>query len=72
METTDIEQVTLVGNISMEDDVIQGSSTFIEEVETYMTYKIASFIDKYWFPVLIPIGLVGNTLSFLVMTKPKQ
>ena len=46
--------------------------TFMEEVKTYTTYKIATFIDTYWFFVLVPIGLVGNTLSFLVMVKPNN
>ena len=45
---------------------------FVEQVETYMAFKIANFIDTYWFPVLIPIGLVGNTLSFIVMIKPNN
>ena len=44
-------------------------NTSMEEVELYTIYKIAIFINNYWFPVLVPIGLVGNTLSFLVMTK---
>ena len=39
--------------------------TFMEEVTTYMTFKVEEFIAKYWFPVLIPLGLIGNTL-FLV------
>ena len=69
METTTIGQVTLLGKISMEENVTENLSTFMEEVETYMTFKVASYIDKYWFPTLIPIGLVGNTLSFLVMIK---
>ena len=47
-------------------------NTFLEEVEVYTIYKIATFINNYWFPVLIPIGLVGNILSFLVMTKPNN
>ena len=42
---------------------------FMEEVEAYTISKIADFINTYWYPVLIPIGLVGNTLSFLVMVK---
>ena len=46
--------------------------TFMEEVETYTSFKIANFISIYWFPVLIPIGLVGNILSFLVMIKPNN
>ena len=45
---------------------------FIDEVETYMTYKIASYINIYWFPILVAIGLVGNTLSFLVMIQPNN
>ena len=47
-------------------------NSFMQEVETYATYKIASYINDYWFPILVPIGLVGNTLSFLVMTKPNN
>ena len=35
-----------------------------------MTYKIASYINDYWFAVLVPLGLIGNTLSFLVMIRP--
>ena len=46
--------------------------TFLEEAATYMTYKVAKYIATYWFPVLIPLGLVGNTLSFLVMIRPNN
>ena len=46
--------------------------TFLQETEQYLTYKVAKYIQKYWFPVLIPLGLVGNTLSFLVMIKPSN
>ena len=35
--------------------------TFMEEVETYTSFKIATFLATYWFPVLVPIGVVGNT-----------
>ena len=46
--------------------------TFMEEVESYTIFKVAKFINIYWFPVLIPIGFVGNSLSFLVMIKPNN
>ena len=46
--------------------------TFIQEAETYMTFKVAKYIDSYYFSVLIPLGLVGNTLSFLVMIRPNN
>ena len=56
------------------DTVSQWDTTnkpiFMAQVDTYMTYKIASFINQYWFPVLVPVGLLGNTLSFLVMIQP--
>ena len=46
--------------------------SFMKEARTYTTFKIATFIAKYWFAILVPIGLVGNTLSFLVMIKPNN
>ena len=46
--------------------------TFMDEVETFMTFKTVNFICTYWMPILVPIGLVGNTSSFLVMIKPNN
>ena len=46
--------------------------TFIEDAQSYLTFKIAGFLGKYWFIILVPIGFVGNTLSFLVMIKPNN
>ena len=46
--------------------------TFMGKVETFMTFKIANSLNMYWFPVLIPLGLLGNTLSFSVMVKPNN
>ena len=55
-----------------EDTKITTENTFMKEVESYTTFKIANFINTYWFPVLVAIGPVGNTLSFLVMIKPNN
>ena len=46
------------------------ANAFMEEVNNMIIFKIASVLAKYWFPVLVPIGFTGNTLSFLVMLKP--
>ena len=62
----------LLDNHTMKIDATQYLSNFIAEVETFLTYKIASYINQYWFPILVPIGLLGNTLSFLVMIKPNN
>ena len=43
--------------------------TFLQDAETYVTLKVAKYISTFWFPVLIPLGLVGNTLSFLVLIR---
>ena len=45
---------------------------FMEEVNTYLIFKITISISKYWFPILVPLGIVGNILSFLVMIKPNN
>ena len=47
-------------------------NTFMEEVKGFSTFKIATFIGTYWFPILVPIGVVGNILSFVVMMKPNN
>ena len=65
--TTEDNVTTLDGK---EGNEIEHLSTFMEEVETCMTFKIASYINQYWFPILVPIGLIGNTLSFFVMMRP--
>ena len=49
---------------TMETKIVT-EDTFIEEVETFLTYKIATVIATYWFHILVPIGLIGNTFLFL-------
>ena len=56
-------------NSTLETDT---QDTILQETQSYMTFKVAGYIAYYWFPVLIPLGLVGNTLSFLVMIKPNN
>ena len=60
---SDVSFLTMVDNSTAETD------TFLQEAETYTTYKMARYIDSFWFPVLVPIGLVGYTLPFLVMIR---
>ena len=67
MEIT--SQPNVAGNSTTETNT---QDTFLEETQTYLTYKVAKYIATYWFPVLIPLGLVGNTLSFLVMIIPNN
>ena len=55
-----------------EDILLVNQNTFMEEVQTYTTFQIANYIGKFWFPIMVPIGLIGNTLSFLVMIKPNN
>ena len=48
------------------------TNPFLEEVQILFTFKMANYIALYWFPILAPIGLIGNTLSFFVMIKPNN
>ena len=68
--TLDIEMTSHLITTDNSTAETETQATFLQDAQTYMTYKILIYIDRYWFPVLIPFGLVGNTLSFLVMIKP--
>ena len=72
MDNSSTEDTTTFDSIIMENGVTEESPTFMEQVEAHMTYTVASYINIYWFPILVPIGLVGNTLSFLVMIQPSN
>ena len=73
MESTSvINNVTSLLNLVATGLEETTKDTFMEEVEAYTIFKIANFISIYWLPVLVPIGLVCNTLSFLVMIKPNN
>ena len=54
------------------EESLTANDTFMAEVESLLTFKIAMIVNRYWFSALVPIGLVGNTLSFLVMIKPNN
>ena len=73
MESTQFNNSDMsVGTTEGQDGAHEYRSTFMEEVSTFTTFKIANFINTYWFPVPVPIGVVGNTLSFFVMMKPNN
>ena len=43
--------------------------THFTDTWTHFQYFFSGdFINRYYFPVFIPIGIVGNILSFLVST----
>ena len=65
-EDTPLSKNTMTGNLT------EDLPTFMEEVEAHMTYTIATYIKYYWFPILAPVGVVGNALFFLVMIKPNN
>ena len=63
----------MTSNLDMaENSTVESETnhTFLQEASNYLTYKVAKYIAKYWFPLLTPLGsVVGNTLSFLVMIR---
>ena len=69
--TLDIEiilghHVIMTDNSTSEAEI---PDTFLQQAQTYITFELLIYIDRYWFPIMIPFGLVGNTLSFLVMIR---
>ena len=56
----------------LSDNSTETQETFLQEAENYVNFKVAKYIAKCWFPVLIPLGIVGNSLSFLVMISPNN
>ena len=68
--STDLSSMN-VGNTT---EMIESTTRddFDKELETLLIYKIAMFLAYYYIPILVPIGLIGNTLSFLVMMKPSN
>ena len=71
MESTTVNNSTTSGlNLVTPWEVTETTKdTFMEKVESYIIFKIGNFIDTYYYPVFIPVALVGNTLSFLIMVK---
>ena len=73
MEFTNFdENVTSVVNAWEAGEVTDDGSTFMEEVKICTEFKIANFISIFWYPILVPVGLIGNCLSFAVMMKPQN
>ena len=48
------------------------NNTFIQVPYHLFCYQIAFGLHGYFLPVIIFIGLIGNSLSFLVMIKPRN
>ena len=64
-------QVEMFSNITQQNETTT-NNVFMEEANSMIIFKIANIIAIYWIPILVPIGLIGNTLSFLVMIKPNN
>ncbi len=43
---------------------------FMREAASYWQFRVGEAIHRYYFPAIVITGVVGNTLSFLVMVKP--
>ena len=72
--TTASTNVTLVLSVhtTVWEKTEKTKDTFMEEVESYIIYKIGNLTATYYYIVFIPVGIVGNTLSFLIMIKPNN
>ena len=62
----DNEATSFVNTVSAGKEIPERTTedSFMQQVESHTAFKIATIIDIYWFPILVPIGLVGNTYLF--------
>ncbi len=42
----------------------------VKEAEQCTVYQIGGFIHMIYFPILVPLGMVGNSLSAWIMSRP--
>ena len=49
-------------NISAPDD----NRTVAELAQQYAIYSAAAWISKWYLPIVVPFGVVGNSLAFVV------
>ena len=57
---TSVVNLMTTGREKEEKDV--SKYVFMDQVKTFTTFKIATFLANYWFPILVPVGFVGNTV----------
>ena len=55
--------------IATNESITTTEDTFLDEVAQYTEFKVATAIADYWFPIIVPIGFIGNSLSFIVMMR---
>ena len=56
----------LLSNVTMGDD--SDTSTY----KDFVTYDIGKAITRYWFPIMGPIGVIGNIISLIIMLMPSN
>ena len=62
-----MENITdLASNVTVADD---GDSLTYKD---FVTYDIGKAITRYWFPIMGPIGVVGNVISLIIMLMPSN
>lgn len=52
-----------LNNVTMNEEEI------MERAQQFSIYHIGQGLHTYWLPIIIPIGLVGNCLPLMVMTR---
>ncbi|CAH1783616.1 unnamed protein product [Owenia fusiformis] len=74
--TKDLVTMTMdqLANTSFTDDPVRNVplSEIFHLAKNYNEYKIGAMIHRYWPMVILPFGLVGNLLAFLVMTRKQS
>ena len=59
----------IMSNNTMGDD---NEDDYAISYRDFITYNIGRVITRYWFPIMGPVGLVGNIISLIIMLKPSN
>ena len=58
LENSNLENSSVT--TSNHGDAMEAQRLFMTKASTYTSFKIGNFLQKYYFPVFIPIGVIGK------------
>ena len=58
-------------NMTMADELPDTDPETVS-YKDFVTYDIGRAITRYWFPIMGPVGLIGNVISLIIMLMPSN
>ncbi len=71
-EISGTDRNTTLTNQTLLDSELLRRVKIVKQARQLKMYQAGLAIHRFWLPIIIPIGLAGNILSFLVMARPEN